>query len=161
MAENKVVNTTQLEADLTSIADAIRVKTKTTGGIKFPEGFVEAIDGIAGSSAVLVDETFTLTSDVTSGKTQVVYASDELVDLAVPYIIIIERVEERASGVNCFVKVSNVYGAGLLCCTGTTWSSKTASYVDITATGQIRVAGKAGTLYAGDYRLYVLYGWGS
>ena len=161
MAENKVVNITQLESDLTSIANAIREKTGGSDSLAFPNGFVSAIDGIAGSSAVLVDETFTLTSNVTSGNVANVYASDELVGLAAPYIIIIERVEELASGVNCFVKVSNVYGAGLLCCTGTTWSSKSASYVDINATGQIKVSGKAGTIYAGDYRLYVLCGWGS
>ena len=43
MAEHKVVNTTQLEADLTSIADAIRAKVESSDSFVFPSGFVDAI----------------------------------------------------------------------------------------------------------------------
>ena len=48
MAENKVVNTTQLEADLTTISDAIRAKAQSSDSLVFPNGFVGAIANIAG-----------------------------------------------------------------------------------------------------------------
>lgn len=46
MAENKVVNITQLEADLTSIANTIREKSGASGSLVFPNGFVDAIASI-------------------------------------------------------------------------------------------------------------------
>lgn len=48
MADNRVVDITQLEADLTSIADAIRAKAKSSDSIAFPSDFVSAIASIAG-----------------------------------------------------------------------------------------------------------------
>lgn len=47
MAENKVVNITQLESDLTSIANAIREKSGASGSLVFPDGFADAIASIA------------------------------------------------------------------------------------------------------------------
>lgn len=47
MAEHKVVNTTQLEADLTSIANAIREKLGVNDLFVFPDGFADAIANIA------------------------------------------------------------------------------------------------------------------
>lgn len=48
MAEHKVVNTTQLESDLTSIANAIREKSGASGSLVFPDGFADAIAEIVG-----------------------------------------------------------------------------------------------------------------
>ena len=46
MAEYKVIDTEQLNADLTSIAEAIRTKGDTSETLEFPEGFVSAIEGL-------------------------------------------------------------------------------------------------------------------
>ena len=46
MAIDKAIDTTQLNTDLTSIADAIREKAGLTDSFVFPEGFVKAIAGI-------------------------------------------------------------------------------------------------------------------
>lgn len=46
MAEHKVVNVTQLDADLTSIANAIRNRAGTSAKIEFPTGFVNTIRSI-------------------------------------------------------------------------------------------------------------------
>ena len=46
MAEHKVVNVTQLDADLTSIANAIRNRAGTSAKIEFPIGFVNTIRSI-------------------------------------------------------------------------------------------------------------------
>lgn len=65
MAENKVVNTTQLEADLTTIANAIREKTGGSDSLVFPEGFAEGIANIAGPPigiSKLATGTFVLSS---------------------------------------------------------------------------------------------------
>ena len=46
MAVDKLVDSTQLDADLTSVANAIRTKGGTSASLAFPAGFVDAIDAI-------------------------------------------------------------------------------------------------------------------
>lgn len=46
MAVDKLVDSTQLDADLTSVANAIRTKGGTSADLAFPAGFVSAIDAI-------------------------------------------------------------------------------------------------------------------
>lgn len=68
MAENKVVNITQLEADLTSIANAIREKAGVSDTLVFPDGFASAIASIAGMPSgisKLATGTYTPTSKTT------------------------------------------------------------------------------------------------
>ena len=50
MAVDKLVDRTQLDADLTSVADAIRAKGGTSASLVFPEDFVTAIGNISGGS---------------------------------------------------------------------------------------------------------------
>lgn len=52
MSENKLVNSTQLNTDLTSIANAIRTKGGTSAQLAFPQGFVSAIEAISGGGGV-------------------------------------------------------------------------------------------------------------
>lgn len=72
MAEHKVVNTTQLEADLTAVANAIRAKAESSGSLNFPSGFVDAIANLATGGGLpsevthLASGTFTLTSSNTT-----------------------------------------------------------------------------------------------
>lgn len=47
MAVDKLVDSTQLDADLTSVANAIRTKAGTSGQLAFPSGFVSAIGNIS------------------------------------------------------------------------------------------------------------------
>lgn len=51
MALDKLVDSTQLDADLTSVANAIRTKGSTSAQLTFPSGFVSAIENIPGGSA--------------------------------------------------------------------------------------------------------------
>ena len=46
MSIDKAVDSTQLDADLTSVANAIRTKGGTSADLAFPAGFVSAIDAI-------------------------------------------------------------------------------------------------------------------
>lgn len=46
MAVDKLVDSSQLDADLTSVANAIRTKGGTSAQLAFPAGFVSAIDAI-------------------------------------------------------------------------------------------------------------------
>lgn len=48
MAVDKLVDSAQLDADLTSVANAIRTKGGTSGQLAFPAGFVQAIGDISG-----------------------------------------------------------------------------------------------------------------
>lgn len=58
MAVDKLVDSTQLDADLTSVADAIRTKGGTSASLAFPADFVQAIADIptggGGSGIVLL-----------------------------------------------------------------------------------------------------------
>lgn len=72
MAVDKLVDSTQLDADLTSVANAIRTKGGTSASLAFPAGFVDAIDAIetgggASSPFVKLYES-TLTEDVQAVK---------------------------------------------------------------------------------------------
>lgn len=48
MAVDKLVDSAQLNADLTSVANAIRTKGGTSASLAFPTGFVSAINDISG-----------------------------------------------------------------------------------------------------------------
>jgi hypothetical protein len=67
MAVDKLVDSTQLDADLTSVANAIRTKGGTSADLVFPAGFVSAVQAIptGGGGADLVKHTgsFTNASD--------------------------------------------------------------------------------------------------
>ena len=53
MALDKVIDSAQLDADLTAVADAIRTKGGTSEALSFPDGFVSAVEGIqAGGGGV-------------------------------------------------------------------------------------------------------------
>lgn len=52
MALDKLVDSTQLNTDLTSIANAIRTKGGTSGLLAFPAEFISAIEAISGGGGV-------------------------------------------------------------------------------------------------------------
>lgn len=54
MAVDKLVDSTQLNADLTSVANAIRAKGGTSASLAFPAGFVDAIGDIETGGGVTV-----------------------------------------------------------------------------------------------------------
>lgn len=64
MAVDKLVDSTQLDTDLTSVANAIRTKGGTSASLAFPAGFVSAIAAIpsGGGSSVLTG-TYTPSED--------------------------------------------------------------------------------------------------
>ena len=68
MALDKLVDSTQLDSDLTSVANAIRTKGGTSAALAFPAEFVSAIKAISGGGGLKYETgTFTLTSDATGG----------------------------------------------------------------------------------------------
>lgn len=52
MAVDKLVDSTQLDTDLTAIANAIRTKGGTSAQLAFPAGFVSAINDISGGGGI-------------------------------------------------------------------------------------------------------------
>ena len=52
MANLKAVDVDKLDADLTSVADAIRAKGETSGSLAFPDGFVNAVNDISSTEVV-------------------------------------------------------------------------------------------------------------
>jgi len=78
MAVDKLVDSTQLDAGLTSVANAIRTKGGTSADLAFPAGFVSAVNAIptggspTGTKQISITENGTTTYDVTN------YASAEI-----------------------------------------------------------------------------------
>lgn len=75
MAEYKVVNATQLDADMASVADTIRTKGGTTEELAWPEGFKSAIEGIESGGGHEVEDALiagTLT-EYTNDRVTVIY----------------------------------------------------------------------------------------
>ena len=68
MALDKLVDSTQLDTDLTSVANAIRTKGGTSAQLAFPADFVSAIGAISGgeSYALLASGDYTLSADAAS-----------------------------------------------------------------------------------------------
>lgn len=58
MAVDKLVDSAQLDTDLTAVADAIRTKGGTSASLSFPSGFVDAIEAIetGGSGGIDVND---------------------------------------------------------------------------------------------------------
>lgn len=71
MAVDKLVDSTQLDADLTSVANAIRTKGGTSAQMAFPNGFVSAVNAIptgvtpTGTKQISITQNGTVTEDVT------------------------------------------------------------------------------------------------
>ncbi len=67
MALDKLVDSTQLDTDLTSVANAIRTKGGTSAQLAFPAGFVQAIADIpsGGGGTASASGTFTMAADGT------------------------------------------------------------------------------------------------
>lgn len=72
MAVDKLVDSTQLDADLTSVANAIRTKGGTSAQMAFPNGFVSAVNAIptgitpTGTKSISITQNGTTTEDVTN-----------------------------------------------------------------------------------------------
>ena len=83
MALDKLVDSSQLDSDLTSIANAIRAKGGTSAQMAFPAGFVSAVQAIpagttpTGTKQISITQNGTTTEDVTN------YASAQIT-VAVP-----------------------------------------------------------------------------
>lgn len=70
MAVDKLVDSTQLDTDLTAVADAIRTKGGTSAQMAFPAGFVSAVQNIqtgitpTGTKQISISQNGTTTEDV-------------------------------------------------------------------------------------------------
>lgn len=68
MAYDKAVDSAQLDADLTLVADAIRTKGGTDAQLVFPSGFVSAVQAFeigSGNHGIIARDVFTATESMT------------------------------------------------------------------------------------------------
>lgn len=140
MAVDKLVDSTQLDSDLTSVANAIRTKGGTSAALAFPQGFVDAIDAIptggGGGSPTATFEATPASSNAT--------ISFEAGDYAIPsqYALFIKSDVTSSDGVNfCIsggfhVKQNTVPIASIdLAVLGRYYGYKAASGTDYYSTG--------------------------
>ncbi len=79
MSVDKLVDSTQLDSDLTSVANAIRTKGGTSASLTFPSDFVSAINAISGggggstlvSKSITANGTYNASSDSADGYSSV------------------------------------------------------------------------------------------
>lgn len=89
MADYKVIDAEQLDADLTTVADAIRSKGGTTEQLLFPSGMVTAIGAIQSGGGSMENGEFTTTSSnyynltipVSSKKSHLIIYSKDIAEL--------------------------------------------------------------------------------
>lgn len=158
MADNKVVNATQLEADLTSIADAIRAKAQSSDSLAFPNGFAEAIANI-GDLSYLVNETITLADSIPGGTSQVLFQSDKLKNLTDYTEMAIERTTVSNLGVTAIFYKKNINGTFSMCVHSGTWKTRSdggSPSLTIDENGNVTVNSGRYYIYEGEYRLYVI-----
>lgn len=151
MAENKVVNTTQLDADLTTIANAIREKTGESDSLVFPVGFISAMDNLALSKNfhLLVDEKITIASAITMKQTVGLFQSDKLKNLPTDYEIGMIGPEEKAVTRGYY----SLYYRGY----NNSWNDYSGKILSIDESGTVKLYTASGfAVGAQDVYLYVL-----
>ena len=89
MAVDKLVDSTQLDSDLTSVANAIRTKGGTSGQLAFPAGFVSAVNDIQ-TGGVEVEALTVTQSGIYTAPSDKAY-SPVTVDIPYPSSRVIEK----------------------------------------------------------------------
>lgn len=74
MSLDKLVDSTQLDSDLTSVANAIRAKSGGSGQLAFPSGFVSEIGNIPSGGSSVPDFTLVGTQTITEPVSQVTFS---------------------------------------------------------------------------------------
>lgn len=78
MAVDKLVDSTQLDADLTTVANAIRIKGGTSAQMAFPAGFVSAVQAIPTGTAPTGTKYISITQNGTTTEDVAAYANAEI-----------------------------------------------------------------------------------
>lgn len=107
MSVDKLVDSTQLDADLTSVANAIRTKGGTSAQLSFPSGFVDAIGAISGggtpSSITLDSDYITLCAAIVTVGTNSVSNSTQVM----PYLLGLADFSTSNYRMSCYSVVDN------------------------------------------------------
>ena len=107
MAVDKLVDSTQLDTDLTSVANAIRTKGGTSAQLAFPAGFVSAIDAIPTGGGDPQEDLVKLNnnqlasfsnSDVTRIRTNMFRGATALKSINIPNVVVIKESAFYGSG---------------------------------------------------------------
>lgn len=139
MSVDKLVDSTQLDADLTSVANAIRTKGSTSADLAFPAGFVSAINAIptgGGGDYEIAAGTVTPAASVTSLTVNVGFEPEGALIYVDPYstaqdanwkrmMVLVDRADGFAAGM--IVRYNNgAYGTN----TSNISQTSTGSYSD-------------------------------
>lgn len=76
MALDKLVDSTQLDTDLSSVADAIRAKSGGSSSLAFPSGFVSEIQSISGGGSTVTKTTLWSGNAASSSSTVITLLDD-------------------------------------------------------------------------------------
>jgi hypothetical protein len=149
MANEFAVN----QADLTSVADAIREKAGVSDTLVFPSGFVDAIANLSSGDSeghyLLINEKITIASAIAMRKTVDLFQSDKLTNLPTEY-------EIGMIGTNEKVVTRGYYSLFYKSSTGL-WNSQSDELLSIDESGTVKLStSSALSVNAQDVYLYVL-----
>ena len=107
MALDKVIDSTQLDNDLTAIADSIRAKSGTAESLNFPNGFVSAIDSLAtgGGDTEAIEQMIDESGVLDSTEGTVEEKVEQLVEFAGFKEALLYRFYSYTSVDNCFLRM--------------------------------------------------------
>lgn len=162
MAVDKLVDSTQLESDLTDIANAIRTKGGTSASLAFPADFVSAVEAISGGSATprLIDQmTITMTSTASSSSKETVQLTPATNCAVV--VVIDEIPAPPADGytalayANIFTKYGNGATFSAILRAAGTVGTDNGMCTFTNTTGELKLGGQYGYFRAGmTYNIY-------
>lgn len=134
MAVDKLVDSTQLDTDLTAVADAIRAKGGTSAQLAFPAGFVSEIGNIPSGGGVTIDDLFAnswpagdFTITVNAGRANVLQNASGIRKITMTY-----SGDARSKSVFLNSGITEFVGLALTGIRGSGWFSACASLAKIT-----------------------------
>lgn len=125
MAVDKLVDSTQLDADLTSVANAIRAKSGGSGSLAFPAGFVSEIGNIPSGGGYSISAVFT------QGNNRI-FTTDDL-DVLRQYLVVTAHYSDNTSEAITDYSLSGTLTAGTSTITATALDLVTTFTVTVTA----------------------------
>ena len=148
MANDKLVDSTQLDADLTSVANAIRTKGGTSADLDFPADFVSAIAAIpsGGGNVQYATGSYTPTQDYTTEDNVKITDTDTIGFTPKLFLFFVDKVAD-VSGVSgamletlyhnngssnhyrTTVRYSNTSNTRQAHTVGTSWTTQTSFYL--------------------------------
>ena len=145
MAFDKVIDSAQLDADIKSIADAIREKAGVSDSFVFPDGFIEAVSGISAGGGSFATGTHTM-NETASASTIVITHGLGVPPTKFCWFVsapVVSKLNVSSNQALSFLYADNEK----ICCAGVLSTSSSNHMYNVTTRKIERLSPKAETIY--------------